>query len=121
MSVASVNPFAILDGLFTIFLSSDRHLIHLIVCTEDSSRPSTPPKPVAPEPSTQTQPATRGNQRGRGRGGPASRGGKYYQRGGTRGSGPRDAQPADEEPTEGLEKKCKMLLVSPRTLLIHVI
>ncbi|KAI0936298.1 hypothetical protein AcW1_000575 [Taiwanofungus camphoratus] len=63
MSVASRNPFALLED-------------------EDASRPSSPvsapapPKAAAPAPAT----SARGTQRGRG--GPASRGGRYYQRGG---------------------------------------
>ncbi|KAI0669941.1 hypothetical protein C8Q78DRAFT_1079853 [Trametes maxima] len=58
MSVASKNPFALLD--------------------EDASRPVSPsPAPTAaPAPA----PSTRGTQKSRG--GPASRGGRYYQRGG---------------------------------------
>ncbi|KAI0825175.1 hypothetical protein BC628DRAFT_297690 [Trametes gibbosa] len=66
MSVASKNPFALLD--------------------EDASRPasptSAPAKVAAPTPA----PATRGTQKSRG--GPASRGGRYYQRGGK--SAPRE-------------------------------
>lgn len=78
MSVATRNPFAILDA-------------------EDSSRPSTPaPKPLEQSP---PPPASRPAQRGRG--GPASRAGKYYQRGGK--GGPRDPQSTNpgEESTPG--------------------
>ncbi|KAG6336951.1 hypothetical protein ID866_2145 [Astraeus odoratus] len=64
MSVATKNPFAVLD--------------------EDSASrpPSPPPAPAAasaPAKST-SPPSNRGNQRGKG--GPASRGGRYYSRGG---------------------------------------
>jgi len=72
MSVATRNPFALLD--------------------ED--RPSTPPPPSA-EPATPA-PAPRSQQtRTRGRGGPASRGGRYYQRGG---AAPPAAPPTDDQP-----------------------
>ncbi|KAF8640749.1 hypothetical protein AX17_000400 [Amanita inopinata Kibby_2008] len=79
MSVATKNPFAILDA-------------------EDASRPSSP----APAPSKQASSPvapSRGTQKSRG--GPASRGGKYYPRGGAK-SAPRDAnqnQNGVEEPT----------------------
>lgn len=74
MSVATRNPFALLD--------------------EDRS--STPPpaaEPAAPAPAAPAQPT-----RGRGRGGPASRGGRYYPRGGAAppASPPTDDQPAAE-------------------------
>ncbi|KAK0208314.1 hypothetical protein DFS33DRAFT_1302693 [Desarmillaria ectypa] len=63
MSVATKNPFALLD--------------------EDDARPTTPP----PQPKQETTAPPRPNQKPRG--GPASRGGKYYQRGGK--SAPRDS------------------------------
>ncbi|KAG1744882.1 hypothetical protein EDD22DRAFT_973054 [Suillus occidentalis] len=72
MSVATRNPFALLD--------------------EDRS--STPPpasEPAPPAPPPQSQPT-----RGRGRGGPASRGGRYYQRGGA--APPATAPPTDDQP-----------------------
>lgn len=73
MSVATRNPFAVLD--------------------EDSS-PSAPPPPP-PEP-TSPAPAQSQPTRGRGRGGPASRGGRYYQRGG---AAPAPATPpTDDQP-----------------------
>ncbi|KAH8102626.1 hypothetical protein BXZ70DRAFT_929264 [Cristinia sonorae] len=74
MSVATRNPFALLD--------------------DDASRPSTPPT-TAPkaEAAPTTQPATRGGQRGRG--GPAARGGRYYQRGGARTNAPREGETAE--------------------------
>ncbi|KAJ8455081.1 hypothetical protein ONZ45_g19058 [Pleurotus djamor] len=76
MSVATKNPFALLDDA-------------------DNSRPSTPPPKAqeAPAPA-----ATRGQQKSRG--GPASRGGKYYNRGGARAT-PKDANGVDEVPGEG--------------------
>ncbi|KAI0078917.1 hypothetical protein K474DRAFT_1770690 [Panus rudis PR-1116 ss-1] len=77
MSVASRNPFALLED-------------------DEASRPSTPPaapkKDAAPAPPA----PTRGTNRARG--GPASRGGRYYQRGGK--SAPREengAAPAADD------------------------
>ncbi|CAL1695924.1 unnamed protein product [Somion occarium] len=61
MSVASRNPFAILEE-------------------DQASRPSTPAAPAPKESAPTTAAPTRGGTRGRG--GPASRGGRYYQRGG---------------------------------------
>ncbi|KAI6133099.1 hypothetical protein EDD16DRAFT_1688736 [Pisolithus croceorrhizus] len=64
MSVASKNPFALLD--------------------EETSRPSSPAAAAAaaaPAPAPTASQPSRGNQRSRG-GGPASRGGRYYDRGG---------------------------------------
>ncbi|KIJ21713.1 hypothetical protein PAXINDRAFT_165124 [Paxillus involutus ATCC 200175] len=76
MSVATRNPFAVLD--------------------EEASTPSNPASapdaPAAPETSA---PSTRGNQRGRA--GPASRGGRYYARGGAR-NADRDTTTAEEPP-----------------------
>ncbi|KAG2072699.1 hypothetical protein BDR04DRAFT_1141628 [Suillus decipiens] len=70
MSVATRNPFALLD--------------------ED--RPSSPPpaEPAPPAPAPPSQPT-----RARGRGGPAARGGKYYQRGG---AAPPANPPTDDQP-----------------------
>ncbi|KAL4069582.1 hypothetical protein V8B97DRAFT_1918108 [Scleroderma yunnanense] len=80
MSVATKNPFSVLD--------------------EDQSRPSSPPPPAQPQ-ATPT-PANRGNQRGRG--GPASRGGRYYSRGGATTKGDANRDPATtEEPAAGAE------------------
>lgn len=85
MSVATKNPFAILDA-------------------EDASRPSSPaPAKKAAAPAPPAPPPSRGAPKQRG--GPASRGGKYYPRGGAKPS-PRDAgalnQNGIEEPqTEG--------------------
>ncbi|KAH7883629.1 hypothetical protein F5I97DRAFT_1894398 [Phlebopus sp. FC_14] len=74
MSVATKNPFAVLD--------------------EESSPPSSPPPPPAPPATQQSAPSNRGNQRGRG--GPASRGGRYYQRGGASNNAARDTPTGDE-------------------------
>ncbi|KAF9241332.1 hypothetical protein BU15DRAFT_87252 [Melanogaster broomeanus] len=82
MSVATRNPFAVLD--------------------EEASIPSSPvpaPAPASAEPPV-SAPSTRGNQRGRG--GPASRGGRYYPRGGARNNAERDATTV-EEPAAGAE------------------
>ncbi|PBK77251.1 uncharacterized protein ARMOST_09052 [Armillaria ostoyae] len=68
MSVATKNPFALLD--------------------EEDARPTTPP----PQPKQEAPAPARTNQKPRG--GPASRGGKYYQRGGK--SAPRDGNPTQD-------------------------
>ncbi|KAF5356212.1 hypothetical protein D9756_003797 [Leucocoprinus leucothites] len=82
MSVATKNPFAILDA-------------------EDSSRPSTPAAPSSKAAPQAPVASTRGTQKTRG---PASRGGKYYPRGGR--SGPRDSnQPPAEEPVTENQRK----------------
>ncbi|GBE78285.1 hypothetical protein BKA93DRAFT_793938 [Sparassis latifolia] len=81
MSVASKNPFAILED-------------------EDASQPSTPaPAPATADASASPAP-TRGTQRGRG--GPASRGGRYYQRGGKSApSGEKENQDSAEDTAAG--------------------
>ncbi|KAF9229326.1 hypothetical protein BS17DRAFT_798904 [Gyrodon lividus] len=86
MSVATRNPFALLDEEASTL----------------SSPPSVPADTVAPPSSA---PPTRGNQRGRG--GPASRGGRYYQRGGGRNNAERDATTAEEPPvsTDGTKRR----------------
>jgi len=63
MSVATKNPFALLDD-------------------EETTRPSSP----APVPASEAPPAPPANSRGnqKQRGGPAARGGKYYSRGGAK-------------------------------------
>ncbi|TFY75565.1 hypothetical protein EWM64_g8450 [Hericium alpestre] len=83
MSVATKNPFAILE--------------------DDSSRPSTP-APAAKKtdaPAATPAPASRGAPKSRG---PAARGGRYYQRGG---KAPREGQEAaaEEAPADGEKKK----------------
>ncbi|KAF9015205.1 hypothetical protein BDQ17DRAFT_1403908 [Cyathus striatus] len=79
MSVATKNPFAVLDA-------------------EDSSRPSSPAPATkaTPAPAASGAPAARGAQKSRG--GPASRGGKYYARGGK--PAPKDAAQNAEDPTD---------------------
>ncbi|KAH0838334.1 hypothetical protein J3R83DRAFT_6613 [Lanmaoa asiatica] len=72
MSVATRNPFAILD--------------------EDDARPPSPP-PVEPAP-PQQQPSASAK---RARGGPTTRGGRYYQRGGSRQNTDREP-PSSEDP-----------------------
>ncbi|PIL32006.1 hypothetical protein GSI_06710 [Ganoderma sinense ZZ0214-1] len=71
MSVASRNPFALLD--------------------EDASRPASPSPAAATKQAAPAPAPTRGTQKPRG--GPASRGGRYYQRGGK--SAPRDKENAE--------------------------
>ncbi|KAF8560392.1 hypothetical protein OG21DRAFT_1594299 [Imleria badia] len=81
MSVATRNPFALLD--------------------EDDARPPSPP-PSAPPPAPPTQhPASSAK---RARGGPASRGGKYYPRGGARQNSDRDV-PSSEDPAPASDAK----------------
>ena len=105
MSVATNNPFSVLDGEFIPYLSS----IPISYLPDDaSSRPSTPPPaaPSAPQKSA-TAPPAKQNQRGKG---PAARGGRYYSRGGaTKGA---DAPTTAEEPAVGAEdtkRRCKSL------------
>ncbi|EMD41830.1 hypothetical protein CERSUDRAFT_79455 [Gelatoporia subvermispora B] len=87
MSVASKNPFALLED-------------------ETSSRPSTPVSKPAPakDAAPAPAPATRGGQRGKA--GPASRGGRYYQRGGKKPSSPQEKenQETNEETTDAPKK-----------------
>ncbi|KAL5495234.1 hypothetical protein ACEPAI_697 [Sanghuangporus weigelae] len=73
-AVVSSNPFAILS--------------------EDTAVP--PATSPAPEKAKTETPAARGGQRGRS--GPASRGGRYYQRGGGAPSTPRETAEADDAP-----------------------
>ncbi|KAF8140223.1 hypothetical protein EV363DRAFT_334813 [Boletus edulis] len=77
MSVATRNPFSILD--------------------EEDARPPSPPPPSAP-PAQQPSASEK-----RARGGPASRGGRYYQRGGTRQSS--DREPQSEDPPVASDTK----------------
>ncbi|KAI0757040.1 hypothetical protein C8Q80DRAFT_74265 [Daedaleopsis nitida] len=82
MSVASRNPFALLD--------------------DDASRPASP-TPAAPAKQAAPAPApTRGGAQ-KPRGGPASRGGRYYQRGGK--TAPRDKENAEVTGEDGGEPK----------------
>ncbi|KAH9946656.1 hypothetical protein B0H21DRAFT_742532 [Amylocystis lapponica] len=83
MSVASKNPFALLDA-------------------EDASRPSSPVSKSAPNQAPSAAAPARGSQRGRA--GPASRGGRYYPRGGK--SGPREeTQDAGDDAAGGDDQK----------------
>jgi plasminogen activator inhibitor 1 RNA-binding protein len=75
MSVATKNPFAVLDA-------------------EDNSRPSSPAPKASATPAA--APSARGTQKPRG--GPASRGGKYYARGGK--PAPKDGPQNTEDPTD---------------------
>lgn len=88
MSVASKNPFALLD--------------------EDGLNPPAPEPAPAATTTTTDQSSTRGGQRGGrgGRGGPGSRGGKYYQRGGARTSAPREGA-EDEGADDSAGKKAE--------------
>ncbi|RDB29680.1 hypothetical protein Hypma_015481 [Hypsizygus marmoreus] len=69
MSVATKNPFALLDA-------------------EGASRPSSPAPAPAPQAPAAPPAPTRGTQKPRG--GPAARGGKYYARGGANKPAPKD-------------------------------
>ena len=68
------------------------------------SEPTPSTKPKKDQSSTTEAPSTRGSQRGRG--GPASRGGRYYQRGGSK-PAPRD-QPAEAEESTRDSKRSKL-------------
>ncbi|OCH96451.1 hypothetical protein OBBRIDRAFT_787008 [Obba rivulosa] len=86
MSVASKNQFALLED-------------------ETSSRPSTPVSKPAPtkEAAPASAPTTRGGQRGKA--GPASRGGRYYQRGGKKPSQEKENQDGNDETTGDVPRK----------------
>lgn len=101
MSVASKNPFALLDGEYRPF---DRLIYPSSYPTsaEDSSRPATPPASKVPAAPQAPAAANRGQQKTRG--GPAARGGKYYPRGGK--PGPRDSAPVNEDVPVPEGKKC---------------
>jgi len=79
MSVATRNPFALLDA-------------------EDSS-PADSPAPAAPAPAEASPAPTRGTPKSRG--GPAARGGKYYQRGGGASKTPRENGAEESAPAGG--------------------
>ncbi|KIP11998.1 hypothetical protein PHLGIDRAFT_27613 [Phlebiopsis gigantea 11061_1 CR5-6] len=84
MSVASRNPFALLED-------------------DTSSRPSTPaPAQAAASPAAAAPAPTRGTQKSRG--GPAARGGRYYQRGG-KPSAPKENQNGDVAAEDGAEPR----------------
>jgi hypothetical protein len=127
MSVATKNPFAILDGLYpslsflfshliSFFFTSPLHLYskythlhHRLPTAEDPSRPSSP-TPAAPKEAPPVPPApSRGAQKPRG--GPAARGGKYYARGGAK-SGIKESgnlnQNGIEEPATDGQRKCEL-------------
>ncbi|KAG9314396.1 hypothetical protein JVU11DRAFT_5193 [Chiua virens] len=83
MSVATRNPFAILE--------------------EDDSPPSPPPAAPSAPPSQQTPAAAPAK---RAKGGPAVRGGRYYQRGGSRqNTADRDAPASDDPPASSDTKQ----------------
>ncbi|KAH8120355.1 hypothetical protein DFH11DRAFT_1559708 [Phellopilus nigrolimitatus] len=80
MSVASRNPFDLLSD-------------------ESPSAPAPTTTSAKEQPTTTEVPSTRGGQKGRT--GPASRGGRYYPRGGAANSGAREQPEAEESPREG--------------------
>lgn len=85
---------------------------HYPSSAEDAS-PSSSPVPSSAKATPQSSSApTRGTQKSRG---PASRGGKYYQRGAAARSAPRDPnQPQAEDPVTENQRKCEHPLVLPR-------
>jgi hypothetical protein len=97
MSVASKNPFSLLDGAYRFHMARSSSSSSP---AEDSSRPASPaPKAAAPP---APAPAAGRAQQQKPRTGPA-RGGKYYARGGK--PAPRDgAAPAAEEPVDGTKR-----------------
>ena len=105
MSVASKNPFALLDGMLCCASSPNLCSDH-IISAEDSSRPATPAASkaqAAPQQAAQAPAANRNQQKTRG--GPAARGGKYYPRGGGK-QGPKDSAPVNEDGPVPEGKKC---------------
>ncbi|KAJ3475669.1 hypothetical protein NLI96_g11690 [Meripilus lineatus] len=92
MSVASRNPFALLED-------------------NESSRPSSPTPATKSKTDAPAAAPAKTNQRSRG---PASRGGRYYQRGG-KAAAPKDSEGADaaeETPGDGPRKRCSSFLPS---------
>ena len=119
MSVASRNPFALLDGeppLSPIHLQdllqsstciyADQPNLQqltnvLCVFSDDASRPASPAPAAAEKQAAPTSTPARGT--GKTRGGPASRGGRYYQRGGK--AAPRDKENAEVAADDSEPKK----------------
>lgn len=77
MSVATKNPFALLDGPF-----STLELPFYFSFSFSDDAPATPAPVKKEEPTAAPAAAAARGTATRGRGGPASRGGKYYPRGG---------------------------------------
>lgn len=95
--------------LLRISRGDEQDITDLCSYTEDASRPASP-TPTAPAKQAAPTPApTRGTQKPRG--GPASRGGRYYQRGGK--SAPRDKENADVEDPSAEPKKRGMFPPHP--------
>lgn len=103
MSVATKNPFAILDGTFYSFI-----ILHLLIffSPDDQDLDDAPQKeeePTSPQPPA----PSRGTAKSRG-GGPAARAGKYYNRGGKT-QAPKET-PVAEEPANDNQRKCSSRL-----------
>jgi plasminogen activator inhibitor 1 RNA-binding protein len=95
MSVATKNPFAVLDGRSLSFI-----FLHFSQLPDD-----VPVETKTEEPPTQTpvaQALARNTQKQRG-GGPAARGGKYYPRGGKT-QAPKET--TAEDPVAENQRKC---------------
>jgi plasminogen activator inhibitor 1 RNA-binding protein len=99
MSVATKNPFAILEGKSFVFLS----YITLTFSIEDPSRPTTPAQPPAVDPPL---PPPKVNQKPKT--GPAARGGRYYQRGGAPPKGDAAPQDAPAPNSDAPRKRCPL-------------
>lgn len=104
MSVATRNPFAILDGQSFFLLLP---LIPHPPPPEDDARPPSPPPSAAPDLPPQ-QPSASAK---RARGGPAARGGRYYQRGGSRQNTDRDPPSSEDPPVapDAKQRRCPSL------------
>jgi hypothetical protein len=99
MSVATKNPFAILDGKFQ---SDDPPPIIFIQFLDDQApEPSVPAEPAQAD----VPPPTNNRPNQKSRGGPAARGGKYYARGG-KSSSLGDEPPAAAAAVDDSQKKC---------------
>ena len=85
MSVATKNPFALLDCQFLTPFTARAIFLFFSSSAEE---PEKVDSPAPPAPAAAAPAPTRGTQKTRG--GPAARGGKYYQRGGGTARPPRE-------------------------------
>jgi hypothetical protein len=102
MSVATKNPFAILDGKFQ---SDNPHRPSSFNFLDQLSEPSLPAEPPAEPTQVDVPPQNNNRPNQKSRGGPAARGGKYYARGGkpsSLGDEPAAAAAVDDSQKKGI-------------------
>jgi hypothetical protein len=116
MSVASKNLFALLDGKFpplsSYILSPPTPFLFLPTISEDSQEAPSAPAPKQ-ESVTESPPSGTKSQNQRSKG-PASRGGRYYQRGGKPSSTPAAGDNAEENANTEARKKRGSFQCSPQ-------